>query len=257
MAMESFRSRLKVTFSLARRVMFFDATVFKEIKARKDSVENGVLLIALIGLTVGAAAGIGTYLEYIFTPFRLEEIMNMVTAMPWFAQMKPEAREIVNRIFKIAEMFIAPSPLKAIADAVTALFSSLLSWLIFGILIHLSAKLFRGKATLWQMMACTAFAVGPQIIRVAEIVPFVGPAVGLLATLWGVACYIMGVKYAHMLSTGKAILCCAFPLLVIIFLVGLLVTAIISAIAQTVVPFIAALAVAAVIIGPIVYLARR
>jgi len=252
-------SRASRLFTRAKRVLLFDHSVYSEIKVDTSAIEDGVLLILIVGLLVGTAQGLGLYLKFVTMP-SMQDIARMVKEGPWFpASMPSNIKEYIEGQieagFEIAEMFVTPTPLRALGEVISQPISMLLGWLLWGALAHFSARLLKGTGSFGATLSCLAYSIAPHVVRAADFLPgFSGPS-GLLATIWGFACFTAGLKYAQGLSTGRAVLASILPALILLSITVLLASALISIFFGIAALLIGLIVPVAVILT--VYLARR
>lgn len=65
-----------------------------------------------------------------------------------------------------------------------------------------------------ELLRTLGFASAPQILLVLSGIPVAGVLVGLAASLWGIAAWVVAVRQALDISTGRAVLVCVLALLV-------------------------------------------
>ncbi len=121
---------------------------------------------------------------------------------------------------RIAE---TPAPLPAlVGDLFEALggfvsypFGWLVTWMLYGLLVLVAAKILGGSATVQQMLGVTALAAVPFVLGVLGFIPQLGSWPGVIAFLWGLVIYVKGTAVANEFGTGPAILTVILPVLVI------------------------------------------
>ena len=89
--------------------------------------------------------------------------------------------------------------------------------------VLLVAKLLGGRATLSQMLGCTALYVAPQILTILQVIPCLGAILGFVAFVWGLVIYVKATAVANELSSGRALLAAILPAAVLIGLILLFV----------------------------------
>lgn len=94
-------------------------------------------------------------------------------------------------------------------------------WLFLGASTHVAARALGGNGTLVQTLGTTALAVGPQILGVLKIVPFVSVS-GLLLTVWALLIAYRAVAITHDLPWRRAALATlAVPALLLVLALGM------------------------------------
>jgi hypothetical protein len=94
-------------------------------------------------------------------------------------------------------------------------FGWLATYILYGLLVLVAAKILGGSATVQQMLGCTALAAVPFILGVFGLIPQLGYWPGAIAFLWGLVIYVMGTTVANEFGIGQAILAVILPILVI------------------------------------------
>lgn len=225
---------------LCRGALLLDTHTFIELKKSADVFQKGVLIIAMISLIVGLIASAVGFVQDVTAPpseeqrsevergRRASEIVELLGD-----RIDPETQERLRGYItsgmeagsRIAE---TPAPLPAaVGDLFEALgqfvsypFGWMATWMLYGLLVLLAAKILGGRATVQQMLGCTALAAVPFILGVFGFIPQSGYWPGGIAFLWGLVIYVMSTAVANEFSIGKAILAVIVPILVIL-LVGL------------------------------------
>jgi len=179
-------------------------------------IQRALVLVVVVGLLAGAAAGLGRLAEWAFSP-NLDKIQAIVLQelekTSWFAELEGsrEAMDTFNRQYDLGwgmAKAMVPSP-AALSNIITLPISFLLSWLVYGVLAHLAARLLGGRGRLGQTLACTALAVTPQLLTVFTVLPFV-TAAGV--STWTLACNFAAIRAAHELSGWRALAATLLPL---------------------------------------------
>jgi hypothetical protein len=101
---------------------------------------------------------------------------------------------------------------------ITGILSALVGWFVWALLTYLiGAKLLREPQTevdLGQLLRTIGFAASPGILRVFGGIPVVGMIVGVVASVWMLVAFIVGVRQAlDYKSTGRAVLVCVIGFL--------------------------------------------
>jgi hypothetical protein len=96
----------------------------------------------------------------------------------------------------------------------------ILQWLFLGLSTHYAARLLGGQGTLVQTLGTTALAVGPQVLGVLTVIPFVSVS-GLLLGVWALLIAYRAVAISHELSWQRAaVAALAAPVLLLVLAFG-------------------------------------
>jgi len=99
--------------------------------------------------------------------------------------------------------------------AVGAMLGSLLGWALSTLFIWVVGVYFMKHTSDYkELLRTLGFASAPQLLLVVRGLPAVGPIIALVATLWGLAAFVIAVRQALDVATGRAILVCVLALLV-------------------------------------------
>ena len=226
---------------LARGALFLDTRTFVAQREARDTFRKGVLLVVVITLLAGSLSFVVSTVEG-FLPPRWDaqrgkaedQISRVFEFLPFEMDTKTE-RMITGSIeagldigFEIAQL---PTPLprslkaflQALGGWITAPLLRLGGWMGYAFWVLLVAKLLGGRATLSQMLGCTALYVAPQILTILQVIPCLGAILGFVAFVWGVVIYVKATAVANELSLGRALLSAILPAAVLIGLISLVV----------------------------------
>ncbi len=115
--------------------------------------------------------------------------------------------------------FIIPTPASSLAGLVLKPLGLIISWLIFGLLAHLFARMLGGSASLGQTLGATSLAAAPQLLSLLTALPFV--VVAGIGT-WTLLCRYMAIRVTHDLSWARSLWAVLLPPIFLGFLVFLL-----------------------------------
>jgi hypothetical protein len=90
------------------------------------------------------------------------------------------------------------------------------TWLIFGGMIHLFAKMLGGKATYSSYLGAMGYAEAPIAMG---IIPIIGSTIG---GFWSFGCMVCATQIAHEISFHKATLAVLMPVIIIVLLIVLI-----------------------------------
>ena len=226
---------------LARGALFLNTQTFVAQREARDAFRKGVLLVVIITLLAGSLSFIVSTVKGFLPPkwdAQREEVENQISQVFEFLPFDMDAETeqmIVGSIeagldigFEIAQL---PTPLprpvkdflQALGGWITAPLLRLGGWMGYAFWVLLIAKLLGGRATLSQMLGCTALYVAPQILTLLRVVPCLGAILGFVAFIWGLVIYVKATAVANELSLGRALLAAILPAAVLIGLISLIV----------------------------------
>jgi hypothetical protein len=226
---------------LARGALFLDNQTFVAQREAHDTFRKGVLLIVVITLLAGSLSFVVSTVKGFLPPkwdAQREEVENQISQVFKFLPFEMDTeteRMIVGSIeagldigFEIAQLpTLLPRPVKGFLQAlggwITAPLLRLGGWMGYAFWVLLVAKLLGGRATLSQMLGCTALYVAPQVLTILQVIPCLGAIVGFVAFIWGLIIYIKATAVANELSLGRALLAAILPAAVLIGLISLVV----------------------------------
>ena len=92
---------------------------------------------------------------------------------------------------------------------IAGVLGSLIGWAVSAGFIYLIGVVWMEHTSDFpELLRCIGFASAPSLLNVAGIIPGVGWIVGMIAFFWGLAAYVVAVREALDVETGKAILIC-------------------------------------------------
>jgi hypothetical protein len=195
---------------------------YAQMRDDAKRLQRAIILILAVGVVVGLVSAWNQIVDWGFSPpmNRIQEIvLKHLVRMPWYAEMSIEPKAVdsfnqwYNMGWQIAKVF-APSP-TALANLITTPLTLLIGWLVYGVLVHLSARLLGGQGDLGQTLGCTALSVAPQLLNLIMIIPYATAAgVGV----WALACNFVAVKTAHNLTTERTLIAILLPWAIAILL---------------------------------------
>jgi hypothetical protein len=232
---------------------------------RIDAFMLGFLIVVAVALITGIPVFVGDIIEGLQpgpTPGEVDEIMGQIEGSfesfgPMMGDMPPEMRNaILAQIRDVMQIVVdagaritaLPRPLPApvgtlfesfgryasrpFADSGLPLAGATLgTWLGYGIWVMLFAKLLNGRGTLTGFFGATAFFALPFLLTFFGFIPVLGPLLGLIAFIWGVAIYVKATAISHDFSYGRAAVAVFLPLLIIAVLVAVFGAGIVTLIA--------------------------
>jgi hypothetical protein len=208
---------------------------FEEMVVTADGVARGIQLIVVIALIVGLVNGLAYFVRGVTTDpaqqvakirASVTQTLDQMSASGAFGGDEQTAEAVVSGIgagFDIAANVIrtvqettrAPRAAVTFFQAVGAWLSYPFRWLVlwigWGALTLVFARLLGGRATIQQQLAASSLAAGPRLLQAVAWVPCVGPLIGLVALVWGIAVYTKAIAQANRLSVGTALVAVLAP----------------------------------------------
>lgn len=205
---------------LAWDALFLDEAAYAEAQDRAAPVLFGLKVVVAIAVAVALVGLIGTALEWATTP-AMDEIKVVVLEglqeMSWYQEMEsdPEFHSQFERWYDwgwriFPPLFGAPNLLSAGLRILLLPLGLLLTWLVYGVLAHVLARLLGGQAALGQTLGCTALAVAPQLLGLITLVPYATVAGGL-SGIWVLLCRYKALKTSHQLTWSRALAATLLP----------------------------------------------
>jgi hypothetical protein len=228
---------------LVWRALFLRTDAYEEMRQTENPFVKGLVIILVVGVIIALAGLVGAVLEWAATP-DLKAIQDAVyqglISMPWYQEMMvrtpdfpAEFERWYNWGWTLARWMGASSLSSAAGNLVLTPLGLVFRWLIYGLLAQLFARLLKGQASLGQTLGCTALAVAPQLLNLAQVLPFLG--VGGVVGTWTLLCRYVALKQVHRLSWGRALAVTLLPTLVLVLL-GLILAGILAASLATLAP---------------------
>jgi hypothetical protein len=246
---------------------------FSGFRDRRDVFFQGFLIIVAIALLVGlpsfAADAIRAaqprQAEAQFEEASAEIEKGLAQMEPFLGFLSAEQREQLVQLPQMIKPWIAagveisnlptvlPSPLGALLQAFGAWLSlpfanagfplaavSLATWLGYGLLVMLLAKLLGGRGTLAGFFGTSALYAVPHVLSFFVWIPCLGPILSLVAFVWGILIYVKATVVSHELTVGRAVAAVLLPMAAVVVLVfaiavvlGVLVSGVISSAVQS------------------------
>jgi hypothetical protein len=210
--MEARMGHRTLSLGLVFRALFLDAAAFEELRDDDNPFVEGLFLIVLLGMVTAVLNLVGQLLAWASIP-QMSAIKGVVLGFlqqqPWWALMSADAQavEIFKRIYDIGWQVFprlagAPDPTGAALNILTWPLTLLFSWLTYGLLAHLFAKVLGGHGTLNRTLGTTALAFTPWLLHGLGFIPFL--VIGGVINTWQLILRYKAVRTAHALSWGRA-----------------------------------------------------
>lgn len=230
-------------FTITKGAIALRDDAYHSLKASADVFQRGLLILIAVGLVVGAVSGTVTFITRLTqsTVADIAEIENFMTMyMRMFAEeMTPEEQalfedfvedyirmivEIIRKIEATPTPLPRPIPhlLEALGVFLSTPFGMMSTWLTYGLLVLVCARLLGGRGTVQQMLGLTALAWVPGLLNALGFIPCLGLIIGLVALVWGFVIYVKATAIANDMDMGKALVAVLAPVLTVLLLAILL-----------------------------------
>ena len=102
-----------------------------------------------------------------------------------------------------------------LGGAVGAVLGALLGWAVaVGFVWLVGVFVLKHTSDYPELLRTLGFASAPQMLLVLRGVAFLGPLIGVAAFLWGIAAWVVAVRQALDVGTGRAVAVCVIAVLV-------------------------------------------
>ncbi len=202
-------------------------------------VQRGLLVVLLVGLLVGGVNGLNYILSGVNPDRQINELrqqLNDAITQRALLDNTPEQREVLQLFRENIDPALAivksvaelprplPRPVGVVLEGfgifVTQPLGYLGSLMLWVVCTHISARWLGGQGNIQQMLGLGALSVAPHALDALEIVPVLGPTLGLIASIWGLVILTFSTSVAHRLDTGRAAMAVLLlPLLGMVLLV--------------------------------------
>ncbi len=221
------------------KALVFEAEPFITMTEDDNPWAEGLFMVAVMGLMVGAARVIGSLLLSASMPdpdallaAMLQGIRQLGPLAATFG-LDPAALEGIARQWRDVgfDLFGYGSGWMRLLWLVLAPMLLIGRWLVFGLACHGVALALGGSGKLSRTLGATALMAAPQMLLLLQVVPFVSVS-GLLLTAWSVLIVYRAVEVSHDLPWRKAafVTLTALALLAILTMAGGFMLAVIAAV---------------------------
>lgn len=203
--------------------LFLRTDAYEEMREARNPFVAGLVIIVIVGVVIALAGLVGTGLEWASTPDMgavQDVVYDGLIQMPWYREQidhTPDFADTLQEWYErgrtLARLSGSTSLGSAAGNIILTPLGLIVRWLIYGLLAHLFARLLKGEANLGQTLGCTALAVAPHVLKVAELLPFL--SVGGVVGTWVLICRYVALKQAHRLTWGRAFWATVLPMLVL------------------------------------------
>lgn len=220
------------------KALLLNQRFFNDLRDSPHVVQQGLMIVLLVGLVVGGVKGMQIFLAsdpYPGMALSLEqgdeffEQMLINATDPQQRESLVEFRDNLQILSETYEAVIAlPTPLPGpVAAAAWGLgkmasqpFNYLATLLMLVIFTHIAATRLGGSGTIQQMLGLGALATAPLALEALTIIPAISIIISLAAYFWSLMVLILATSVAHRIDAGRATLAVLFfPVLSIILFV--------------------------------------
>jgi len=217
------------SFGLLWNALFLESQAYAAMRDNKSPIKKGLIILIILGLALALAGIIGTTLEWASSPSLdaiRETIWEKYQQSPWwqFIEAEPQALQMFEQRWDQIWQFmgyVIPTPVSSLSGLILKPLGLIISWLIFGLLAHLFARMLGGSATLSQTLGATSLAAAPQLLGLLTALPFV--VIAGIGT-WTLLCRYMAIRVTHELSWARSLWSVILPPILLGFLAFLLAT---------------------------------
>jgi hypothetical protein len=202
---------------------------YGEMREQPNPVLRGLVIVILIGLAVPLLGLVGTAGEWATTPNMgavRDAVFEGLQEMPWYQELQhePQFRQEFQRWYDVGwrifpRLFDAPDLASAASMIIILPLRLTFTWLLYGLVAYLIARLLGGQGGLGQTLGCTALAVAPQVLNMATLLPYV--VVGGVVGTWTLVCRYVALKTCHQLSWGRTLATTLLPYIVFAVIISL------------------------------------
>ena len=215
-----------LSLGLVFRALFLDSAAFEELRDDDNPFVEGLFLVVLLGLVTALLNLVGQLLAWASIPSMSaikDVVLGFLQQQPWWAQASqaPGFADTFKRWYDLGwqvfpRLFGAPDPAGAAFNILTWPLLIVFSWLIYGLLAHLFARILGGRGTLNQTLGTTALAFTPLLLRGLGFIPFL--VIGGAMNTWQLILRYKALRTAHALSWRRAFWATLLPFAVYLLL---------------------------------------
>ena len=211
------------SMGLLWEALFLQPEPYAAMRDRQNPAGKGLVILIILGLVLALAACVGSIFTWASSAdiaVVQETVLRNLQQMSWwqFVEMDPQGEAMWFQIWDSIWQFMGimnPTPASGLAGFIFTPLSLIVSWIVFGLVAHVIAKLFGGQGQLGQTLGATSLAAAPQILALFNVVPFVVVAgIGI----WTVLARYLAIRVAHDLSWGRALWVTLLTMVVIFLL---------------------------------------
>jgi len=224
--------------------LLLEDDAFVQMRDAEDSFARGLKTLVVISLIVGLVLSLVSFAG----TARTSPVQEMEQFEQGMGQMLDQMRafgafggdEEFWRIFmenwqaglalgrNVVDVVVATTPVpmtvvnlfQALGKWISYPFGWISTWMFYGLLTLVFAKLLGGTATIREMLATTSLVAVPHLLDAFKFIPYIGFLVGAVAFVWGLAVYVKGTAAANRFDVGRGLLAVAAPFIVLFALIA-------------------------------------
>ena len=218
---------------LTREALLLNEDAYAVVRDSSSPLWRGFAALLWILLIALVARGLALLFGTLTSP-RLDvlqsQIYDLLTGMGFYqaqAQQSPDFAEQFRwgytGLWEIVRLLGGyPSTTGTVSTVVALLIYLLLGWLVYGLVVHVTARWLGGQASLGQTLGALALAYAPLLLTVIVIVPGARVPAPLIFLLILVTRF-QAIKTAHRLTPGYSLVALLTPYLIsLVLLMGLI-----------------------------------
>ena len=241
---------MQTAFDFIRGVVTLDEQTYRDFLASENVMKRG-FLIFLACFFIATFPVFGQTLIRNYQGFTAEDALAIKDQYQSMLQMFPisgaegmspeDMMGDFNAGINIGvEISNLPTPLprpimaflQAVGTWISAVIGNIGTWLGYGVIVLLFAKLAGGRGILNLFFGLTALVAVPNLLQIFSFLPFLGPVLIFVAFLWGGAVYIRAGQISQEFSGGKAVVISLLPLLIVLLITACTASAAIGSLAS-------------------------
>ena len=107
----------------------------------------------------------------------------------------------------LGAVLLGRGPGAFVGGLIGGLILAIIGWVIWALITYwVGVNLFKGTATIGEMLRCIGFAQSPGVVNILRFIPILGGLIGLVVAVWQLVAGVIAVREALDFDTGKAIL---------------------------------------------------
>ncbi|MGC8781652.1 MAG: Yip1 family protein [Anaerolineae bacterium] len=211
-----------LSLALVFRALGLDSEAYDRLRDDDNPFVEGLFLIVLIGVLAALLSLIGQVVAWAGTPSMSavkELIWQTLPTMSWWSQVAGDSEFMAQfkQLYDLGwqifpRLFGAPDPTAAALNILLWPLGMLLSWLVYGTLAHIFARLLGGVGRYGQTLGVLALSYAPLLVHGLGFVPYF--TVGAALNTWQLICRYKAIRSAGQLSWGRAFWATVLPFVV-------------------------------------------
>lgn len=215
-----------LSLDLVLRALFLDDSAFDQLRDDDNPFVEGLFLIVIVAVITAAFALVGELLAWAGMPPMAEVkpiILELLRQSPFWSSIAPNAEALAGFMQSwdigwqvMPRLFGAPDLAGAASNLLAWPIFAVISWLVYGAVAHLFARLFHGTGTFSQTLGTTALAFTPWLFHGLELIPYL--VLGGFVATWQLLLRYKAIRSVHGLSWSRAMWATILPFLLLIAL---------------------------------------